>query len=201
MRFIFSRSALREGWDNPNIFQICTLKESGSETSKRQEVGRGLRLCVDQDGVRLGAQLLGADEVQRVNVLIASESYETFVRGLQSDIRSTLRERPQKVEIDFFSGKTLEVEGEDVAFSDSDSKAIYKHLLKNDFLDDADRPSEAFRTMVGEGKFQASVRRVFFVAETKGTMDTMEISGVEKAKIRCAERLFDEASTSDVRYH
>lgn len=158
VRFIFSRSALREEWDNPNIFQICTLKESGSETSKRQEVGRGLRLCVDQDGVRLDALLLGAGEVQRVNVLtvIASESYETFVRGLQSDIRSTLRERPQKVEIDFFSGKTLEVEGEAVAFSDSDSKAIYKYLLKNDFLDDADRPSEAFRTMVGAGKFQAS---------------------------------------------
>lgn len=109
VRFVFSHSALREGWDNPNIFQIWTLKESGSEISKRQEVGRGLRLCVDQDGVRQDAQLLGADEVQRVNVLtvIASESYETFVRDLQSDIRSTLRERPQKVEIDFFSGKPL----------------------------------------------------------------------------------------------
>ena len=201
VRFIFSHSALREGWDNPNIFQICTLKESGSETSKRQEVGRGLRLCVDQDGVRQDAQLLGADEVQRVNVLtvIASDSYETFVRDLQSDIRSTLRERPQKVEIDFFSGKTLEVDGEEMCFSETDSKAIYKYLLKNDFLDDADRPSDAFRTMVGEGKFQASVRHVSFVAETKGAIDTMEISGVEKAKIRCAERLFDEASTSDVR--
>lgn len=158
VRFIFSHSALREGWDNPNIFQICTLKESGSETSKRQEVGRGLRLCVDQDGVRQDAQLLGADEVQRVNVLtvIASESYETFVRDLQSDIRSTLRERPQKVEIDFFSGKTLEVDGEEMSFSETDSKAIYKYLLKNDFLDDADRPSDAFRAMAGEGKFQAS---------------------------------------------
>lgn len=155
VRFIFSHSVLREGWDNPNIFQICTLKESGSETSKRQEAGRGLRLCVDQDGVRQNAQLLGADEVQRVNVLtvIASESYETFVRDLQSDIRSTLRERSLKVEIDFFSGKTLEVEGEDVTFSDSDSKAIYKYLLKNDFLDDADRPSEAFRAMAEAGKF------------------------------------------------
>lgn len=113
---------------------------------------------MDQDGVRQDAQLLGADDIQRVNVLtvIASESYETFVRDLQSDIRSTLRERPQKVDIDFFSGKTLEVDGEDVAFSGSDSKAIYKYLLKNDFLDDGDRPSDSFRAMAGEGKFQAS---------------------------------------------
>jgi type III restriction enzyme len=93
-----------------------------------------------------------------VNVLtvIASESYETFVRDLQSDIRSTLRERPQKVEVDFFTGRTLEVDGEEVSFSAADSKAIYKYLLKNDFLDDADRPSDDFRAMVGEGKFQAS---------------------------------------------
>ena len=69
VRFIFSHSALREGWDNPNIFQICTLKESGSETSKRQEVGRGMRLAVDQDGNRQDAALLGPDEVHRVNLL------------------------------------------------------------------------------------------------------------------------------------
>ncbi|WP_229772184.1 hypothetical protein [Olsenella porci] len=158
VRFAFSHSALREGWDNPNIFQICTLKESGPETAKRQEVGRGMRLCVDQDGVRQDAQLLGPDEVQRVNVLtvIASESYETFVRDLQSDIRGTLRERSQKVEIDFFSGKTLEVDGEEVSFSATDSNASYKYLLKNGFLDDADRPSDDFRAMVGEGKFQAN---------------------------------------------
>ena len=158
VRFIFSHSALREGWDNPNIFQICTLKESGSETSKRQEVGRGMRLCVDQDGVRQDAQLLGEDEVQRVNVLtvIASESYETFVRDLQSDIRSTLRARPQKVEADFFSGRTLEVDGEEVSFSAADSKAIYKYLINNDLIDEADRPSDAFRDMVSEGKFQAN---------------------------------------------
>lgn len=155
VRFIFSHSALREGWDNPNIFQICTLKESGSETSKRQEVGRGMRLAVDQDGVRQDAQLLGEDEVQRVNVLtvVASESYDTFVRDLQSDIQSTLRERPKKVEVDFFSGKTLVVDGEDVAFSAQDSKAIYKWLIKNDLVDDFDRPSEKFRQDSATGSF------------------------------------------------
>lgn len=109
--------------------------------------------CVRQD-----AQLLGPDEVQRVNVLtvIASESYETFVRDLQSDIKETLRERPQKVEIDFFSGRTLSVDGEEASFSAADSKTIYKYLIKNDFLDEADRPSDDFRSMVGEGKFQGN---------------------------------------------
>ena len=75
VRFIFSHSALREGWDNPNVFQICTLKQSSSEVRKRQEVGRGLRLCVNQDGERMDANVLGND-VHSINVLtvIASES-------------------------------------------------------------------------------------------------------------------------------
>ena len=81
--FIFSHSALREGWDNPNVFQICTLKQSSSEVRKRQEVGRGLRLCVNQDGERMDANVLGND-VHSINVLtvIASESYDSFAKGL-----------------------------------------------------------------------------------------------------------------------
>ena len=89
-RFIFSHSALREGWDNPNVFQICTLKHSDSNTAKRQEVGRGLRICVNQKGSRMDAQTLG-DDVHDINMLtvIASESYKSFVADLQSDIKST----------------------------------------------------------------------------------------------------------------
>ena len=87
VRFIFSHSALREGWDNPNVFQICTLKQSGSDVRKRQEVGRGLRLCVNQDGERMDSNLLGND-VHTVNVLtvVASESYDSFAKGLQSEL-------------------------------------------------------------------------------------------------------------------
>ena len=105
-RFIFSHSALREGWDNPNVFQICTLKESGSETSKRQEVGRGMRLCVNQEGDRQDVGALGEDMVQKVNLLtvIASESYSSFVNELQKDIRAELRERPKKVTKEFLRG-------------------------------------------------------------------------------------------------
>ena len=94
VRFIFSHSALREGWDNPNVFQICTLKQSASETRKRQEVGRGLRLCVNQDGQRMDVNVLGND-VHKVNVLtvIAGESYDSFAKGLQKEIAETVVDR------------------------------------------------------------------------------------------------------------
>ena len=155
VRFIFSHSALREGWDNPNIFQICTLKESGSETSKRQEVGRGMRLSVDQWGNRQDAVLLGPDEVHRVNLLtaIASESYETFVRDLQTDISKSLRERPKKVEANLFSGADIVVDGRSVLFTEYESKRVYKALYKADFIDEDDRPTDAFREAAGAGAF------------------------------------------------
>lgn len=155
VRFIFSHSALREGWDNPNIFQICTLKESGSETSKRQEVGRGMRLAVDQDGNRQDAILLGPDEVHRVNLLtvIASESYETFVRDLQTDISKSLRERPKKVEMDLFSGRDVVLDGETVSFTEDESRRVYKALYKCDLIDDDDKPTAEFRKAVEDGTF------------------------------------------------
>ena len=75
VRFIFSNSALREGWDNPNVFQICTLKHSNSEVNKRQEVGRGMRICVNKDGDRMDEQACGSavHEINKLTV-IASES-------------------------------------------------------------------------------------------------------------------------------
>ena len=176
VRFIFSHSALREGWDNPNIFQICTLKESGSETSKRQEVGRGMRLCVDGCGERQDAQLLGAD-VHRVNLLtvVASESYESFVRDLQSDIQSTLRERPRAVEMDMFSGRTVNVDGEAVGFTDDQSKRVYKALYKHDFIDDDDMPTEKFREQAAAGTFV----EYFAVKMPEGVDDALHARAVE----------------------
>lgn len=95
VRFIFSHSALREGWDNPNVFQICTLKQSSSEVRKRQEVGRGLRLCVNQNGERMDSNALG-DDVHKVNVLtvIASESYDSFAKGLQTEMAEEIIDWP-----------------------------------------------------------------------------------------------------------
>ena len=112
VRFIFSHSALREGWDNPNVFQICTLKQSSSEVRKRQEVGRGLRLCVNQDGERMDTNVLGED-VQNVNVLtvVASESYDSFAKGLQTEIAEAVADRPRAVTADLFVGKVIEDAG------------------------------------------------------------------------------------------
>lgn len=88
-RFIFSHSALREGWDNPNVFQICTLRHSNSSTAKRQEVGRGLRICVDRNGVRMDKELLGEDmhEVNKLTV-IANESYADLPQPCKGDTGS-----------------------------------------------------------------------------------------------------------------
>lgn len=101
-RFIFSHSALREGWDNPNVFQICTLRHSNSTTAKRQEVGRGLRLCVDKNGVRMDKELLGEDvhEVNKLTV-IANESYADFTSALQKETREVLRERAAKATVTY----------------------------------------------------------------------------------------------------
>ena len=108
VRFIFSHSALREGWDNPNVFQICTLKQSSSDVRKRQEVGRGLRLCVNQDGERMDTNALGND-VHNVNVLtvIASESYDSFAKGLQTEMADAVADRPRAVTVDLFVDKVI----------------------------------------------------------------------------------------------
>ncbi|MDO4796713.1 MAG: DEAD/DEAH box helicase family protein [Coriobacteriales bacterium] len=153
-RFIFSHSALREGWDNPNVFQICTLKQSGSETSKRQEVGRGMRLCVNQDGERQDVEVLGETEVQQVNMLtvVASESYKDFVGALQSDIAADLRERPKRVTEDLFRGLTVQIDTEtSYTFTAEDAHDIMWALTVNRLVDREGMPTEAFREHRLEG--------------------------------------------------
>ncbi len=145
-RFIFSHSALREGWDNPNIFQICTLKHSDSNTAKRQEVGRGLRLAVNVGGNRMDADLVG-HKVHDINVLtvIASDSYKDFVTGLQADIKKVLYNRPTKASVEYFEGKVITVGDEQITIDKATAKAIYKYLLKNDYIDDDDNISSDYR--------------------------------------------------------
>lgn len=137
VRFIFSHSALREGWDNPNVFQICTLKQSTSETRKRQEVGRGLRLCVNQDGERMDTNVLGND-VHNVNVLtvIASESYDSFAKGLQSEIAEAVADRPRAVTVELFIGKIIKDDQGNEQVVDGDTgRAIYFDLIVNGYID------------------------------------------------------------------
>ncbi len=131
VRFIFSHSALREGWDNPNVFQICTLKQSSSEVRKRQEVGRGLRLCVNQAGERMDSNLLG-DDVHNINVLtvIASESYESFAKDLQTELAEALANRPQLVTQELFKGRTLvDSQGNEQVVDAALAQAIYEDLI------------------------------------------------------------------------
>lgn len=137
VRFIFSHSALREGWDNPNVFQICTLKQSGSEVRKRQEVGRGLRLCVNQDGERMDVNVLGND-VHNVNVLtvIASESYDSFAKGLQSEIAEAVADRPRAVTPELFVGKVIKDDkGNEQVIDEDLGRAIYFDLIYNRYID------------------------------------------------------------------
>lgn len=143
VRFIFSHSALREGWDNPNIFVICTLKRSDNNVSRRQEIGRGMRLCRDQQGNRID----DPEIVHSVNVLtvIANESYSSFVAGLQNDISSTLSSRPKAANKEYFQGKILtSTDGTKSTVTDQMATAIYKYLVKNDYIDDSDRVSDAY---------------------------------------------------------
>ncbi len=155
VRFIFSHSALREGWDNPNVFQICTLKHGGSSASqKRQEVGRGLRLCVDKNGDRMDKDTLG-NLVQQVNQLtvIASDGYRDFVKSLQEGIREDLYERPTKATAEYFIGKTVKIGGTDITITEKQGKDIYRYLIRNDYIDDDDKITEQYRADSENGCF------------------------------------------------
>ncbi|WP_045211889.1 type III restriction-modification system endonuclease [Desulfonatronovibrio magnus] len=145
-RFIFSHSALKEGWDNPNVFQICTLKHSESTIKKRQEVGRGLRLCVNQDGDRIDGSVHGVD-VHQTNVLsvIASESYESFVRELQKEIASTLSDRPVKADKEFFLGNVISNERqEEIKIDERMANKIYQTFVRNNYVDEEDRLTQDY---------------------------------------------------------
>lgn len=139
-RFIFSHSALREGWDNPNVFQICTLRHSDSTTAKRQEVGRGLRLCVNQQGNRMDVQTCG-ETVHDINVLtvIANESYKDFVSALQSDIKDMLYDRPVAATSEYFKGKFVKVDGTPTLIDDKTANIIEGYLIANGYADYIDR--------------------------------------------------------------
>lgn len=151
-RFIFSHSALREGWDNPNVFQICTLKHSDSNTAKRQEVGRGLRLCVNQNGNRMDVESCGAS-VHDINTLtvIASESYKTFVTDLQSDIKTVLYDRPTVATSEYFKGKCINVDGVSTIIDDDTANAIEFYLIQNGYVDMKRKVTDKYRQDIKSG--------------------------------------------------
>ena len=156
-RFIFSHSALREGWDNPNVFQICTLKHGGdSTTQKRQEVGRGLRLCVNQAGERMDAETVGADvHVLNTLTVIASEGYADFVAALQDETRAVLYDRPRKASIEYFEGKNvIMADGSTAKINASDARKIYQYLVRNNYVDEDDGITQDYRDDVAADRLK-----------------------------------------------
>ena len=167
-RFIFSHSALREGWDNPNVFQICTLRHSNSEVNKRQEVGRGLRLCVDKDGNRMDYETLG-DNVHDINKLtvIANESYSTFVDDLQKKTSESLRERPRFATVDYFNGKTLLLaDGMRHTVTDMEAVSIQAYLYDNEYIDENGLVTQRYKDDLQENHLAALPRKLKQMAQS-----------------------------------
>ena len=142
VRFLFSHSALREGWDNPNVFVIGMLKKSDSTTTRRQEVGRGLRLSVNQNGDRMDDPAT----VHELNVLtvVASEGYKEFVAGLQKDIAATLSARPQKADEAYFAGKVMRTEAGNIPVTPHLAKLLARYLIRHDYTDPDDKIAPAY---------------------------------------------------------
>ena len=165
-RFIFSHSALREGWDNPNVFQICTLKHSSSDVQRRQEVGRGLRLCVNSNGDRMDSTIHNFDvhSLNRLTV-VANESYEDFVKGLQSEIKETLYDRPSKASVEYFAGKKVILAGEEIVISSRQARGIYQYLIANQYIDLDEKPTDKYRQAVETNTLEPMIAELEPLAE------------------------------------
>ena len=165
-RFIFSHSALREGWDNPNVFQICTLRHSNSTTAKRQEVGRGLRICVDRNGTRMDADLLGEDvhEVNKLTV-IANESYADFTTALQKETRDVLRERAAKATVSYFTGKQIKIGENIITISENEASRIIVYLEDNNYIDEQSNITSTYREAVANGNVAALPAKLQDISE------------------------------------
>jgi type III restriction enzyme len=146
LRFIFSHSALREGWDSPNVFQICALREMGGEVERRQTVGRGLRLCVDSEGERR------RDEGLNVLTVIAGESYAAFAEGLQNQIETDLGIRFGAVAADSFAALAYQNQaGELTPLGAAQSAALVEHLKAGGYVDARGRIQDSLRTELKAG--------------------------------------------------
>lgn len=151
-RFIFSHSALREGWDNPNVFVICMLKHADYDNivSRRQEVGRGLRISVNQNGERQDHPATVHDT--NVLTVVANESFGDFVKGLQSDISESLSARPKKADKAYFQNKVIKTDEGNIVVNDEMARAIERYLIKNDYVDDNDEITNLYHTALKQNE-------------------------------------------------
>ena len=154
VRFIWSHSALREGWDNPNVFVMGMLKKSDNTTTRRQEIGRGLRLSVDQHGERMDNPVTVHD-INELTV-VTDESYTDFVTALQKEIIESLSARPRKASVDYFTGKQIKREdGSTSVLERALAQALYNHLIRHDYIDDDGLVTQAYKDARADGTLAA----------------------------------------------
>ena len=146
LKFIFSHSALREGWDNPNVFQICTLNETTSTMKKRQEIGRGLRLCVNQEGERIH------DKTVNTLTIMANESYEDFARNLQKEIEDETGIKFGTInKTDFAHIEWINPKGKKELLGTQNSNDIFKHFILKKYIDRSGKIQDALKVAVRDG--------------------------------------------------
>jgi type III restriction enzyme len=195
LRFIFSHSALKEGWDNPNVFQICTLKEAGnSEIKRRQEIGRGLRLCVNQSGERVYGH-----EVNTLTVM-ASESYMDFVANLQKEMEAETGIKFGIIESHSFSDIVLEILDEDIVYlGQEQSTILFQHLKTTGYIDNRGKVQDSLRIALRanevilpeEFKSDAKVHNQIIntLKQTAGKLEVRDSSN--KKKVAVNKRVLD----------
>lgn len=169
LKFIFSHSALREGWDNPNVFQICTLNETVSSLKKRQEIGRGLRLPVNKDGERVMS-----DEINNL-VVIANESYKDFVAALQSEFEAegiVFGRLP----VEAFQGLKIGITGEEIPITTDDSQELRTHLKEKGYISEEGRITETFSRAVDDHTFVLPDK---FRSQTKEIINIIDLHKIE----------------------
>ncbi len=197
VRFLFSHSALREGWDNPNVFQICTLKQSESVLRKRQEVGRGLRLCVNQNGERMDTNVLGND-VHNINILtvIASESYDSFAKGLQTEMAEAVADRPRAVKVELFAGKVIKDEQGNEQVIDQDmASSIHHDMIVKGYIDSKGALTDKYYEDKANGEIKVAKEVADSVASVLDIIDSIyDARSVqpENARSNNVELLVDE---------
>ena len=159
VRFIWSHSALREGWDNPNVFVMGMLKKSDNTTTRRQEIGRGLRLSVDQHGERMDNPVTVHD-INELTV-VTDESYTEFVTALQKEIIESLSARPRKASVDYFAGKQIKLaDGSTSVLEKSLAQALYNHLIRHEYIDDDGLVTQAYKDGRAGGSLAAPTSEV-----------------------------------------
>lgn len=185
VRFIFSHSALREGWDNPNVFQICTLRMSSGDIKKRQEIGRGLRLCVNRDGERMDAEVLGSHSVHDINSLtvIANESYEEFAKALQDEFYEVIKNRPRAITPELFTGQVwVDAAGNELTVDSTKAAQLFVALQMSGLIKDA-QLSDQYYDLTPELRSQK-------VAEVISSIDTT-LSPYSDNVLQLVESVYD----------